>query len=87
MATKQGKETSEPIKFNKGLPQGDALCPTIYDMPYHRGVATSTQSVCCIGGEDEKSRKRINEVQGEAVERKEMLSEAEEEGCFGPEHK
>ena len=30
--TRTGWETSEPIKFNKGLPQGDALCPTVHRM-------------------------------------------------------
>ena len=28
--TKQGRETSEPITFCKGLPQGDALCPMLF---------------------------------------------------------
>ena len=28
--TKQGGETSEPIRFLKGLPQGDALCPRLF---------------------------------------------------------
>ena len=28
MKTKQVSETSELIRFKKGLPQGDALCPT-----------------------------------------------------------
>ena len=28
--TKQGRETSGPIKFHKGLPQGDALCPRLF---------------------------------------------------------
>ena len=28
--TKQGRETSEPIRFLKGLPQGDALCPRFF---------------------------------------------------------
>ena len=28
--TKQGRETSEPIRFLKGLPQGDALCPRLF---------------------------------------------------------
>lgn len=30
MTTKQGKETSEPIKFNKSLPQGDSLCTKLF---------------------------------------------------------
>ena len=30
VTTKQPKETSEPIKFNKDLPQGDALCPKLF---------------------------------------------------------
>ena len=28
--TKQGRETSESIRFLKGLPQGDALCPRLF---------------------------------------------------------
>ena len=28
--TKQGRETSGPINFHKGLPQGDALCPRLF---------------------------------------------------------
>ena len=28
--TKQGRETSEPIRFLKGLPQGDAFCPRLF---------------------------------------------------------
>ena len=28
--TKQGRETSGPIRFTKGLPQGDALCPRLF---------------------------------------------------------
>ena len=28
--TKQGRETSEPIRFLKDLPQGDALCPRLF---------------------------------------------------------
>ena len=28
--TRKGWETSEPIRFNKGLPQGDALCPRLF---------------------------------------------------------
>ena len=28
--TKQGRKTSGPIKFHKGLPQGDALCPRLF---------------------------------------------------------
>ena len=28
--TKQGRETSEPIRFLKGLPQGDALCLRLF---------------------------------------------------------
>ena len=28
--TKQGSEISEVINFNKGLPQGDALCPRLF---------------------------------------------------------
>ena len=28
--TKQGRETSEPIRFLKGLPQGVALCPRLF---------------------------------------------------------
>ena len=28
--TKQGRETSGPIKFRKGLPKGDALCPRLF---------------------------------------------------------
>ena len=28
--TKQGRETSEPIRFLKGLPQGDVLCPRLF---------------------------------------------------------
>ena len=27
MTTRQGRETSEPIRFNKGLQPGDTLCP------------------------------------------------------------
>ena len=30
VTTKQGRETSELIKLNKGLPQGDALCPRLF---------------------------------------------------------
>ena len=30
VTTKQGRETSDLIKFNKGLPQGDALCPRLF---------------------------------------------------------
>ena len=30
VVTRIGKETSEPIRFNKGLPQGDALCPRLF---------------------------------------------------------
>ena len=29
-AKRKGVEISEPIKFNKGLPQGDALCPRLF---------------------------------------------------------
>ena len=32
VVTRKGKETSEPIRFNKGLPQGDALCPRLFAM-------------------------------------------------------
>ena len=28
--TNPGRETSEPISFLKGLPQGDALCPRLF---------------------------------------------------------
>ena len=28
--TKQGRETSGPIRFTKGLRQGDALCPHLF---------------------------------------------------------
>ena len=28
--TRIGRQTSERIKFNKGLPQGDALCPRLF---------------------------------------------------------
>ena len=27
--TKQGRQISEPVRFLKGLPQGDALCPRL----------------------------------------------------------
>ena len=30
--TKKGVETSEIIYFNKGLPQGDALCPRLFTL-------------------------------------------------------
>ena len=30
--TKQGQETSEVIYFNKGLPQGDVLCPKLFTL-------------------------------------------------------
>ena len=30
VTTKQGRETSDLIKFNKGLPQWDALCPRLF---------------------------------------------------------
>ena len=30
VTTKQGRETSDLIKFNKGLPEGDALCPRLF---------------------------------------------------------
>ena len=30
VTTKQGRETSDLIKFNMGLPQGDALCPRLF---------------------------------------------------------
>ena len=30
VTTKQGRETSNLIKFNMGLPQGDALCPRLF---------------------------------------------------------
>ena len=30
--TKQGRETSGPIRFTKGLPQGDALCPRLFTL-------------------------------------------------------
>ena len=30
--TKQGCESSEIIHFNKGLPQGDSLCPTLFTL-------------------------------------------------------
>ena len=30
--TKQGRERSEPIRFLKGLPQGDALCPRLFTL-------------------------------------------------------
>ena len=30
--TKRGKEFSQPICFNKGLPQGDALCPRLFTL-------------------------------------------------------
>ena len=30
--TKQGVEMSEHIRFNKGLPQGDALCPCLFTL-------------------------------------------------------
>ena len=30
VTTKQGRETSEPIWFVKGLPKGDALCPRLF---------------------------------------------------------
>lgn len=30
--TKQGDETSEVIRFNKGLPQGDGLCPRLFTL-------------------------------------------------------
>ena len=30
VTTKQGKETSESIKFNKGLPPCNALCPKLF---------------------------------------------------------
>ena len=32
MATKQGNETSSTIRFNKGLPQGDKLCPCLFTL-------------------------------------------------------
>ena len=32
VVTRNGKETSEPIRFNKGLPQGDVLCPRLFTM-------------------------------------------------------
>ncbi|PFX28822.1 Retrovirus-related Pol polyprotein from type-1 retrotransposable element R2 [Stylophora pistillata] len=28
--TREGRQTSERIKFNRGLPQGDALCPRLF---------------------------------------------------------
>ena len=30
--TKKGSETSGPIRFTKGLPQGDALCPLLFTL-------------------------------------------------------
>ena len=30
VTTKQGRETSDLIKFNKGLPKGDAFCPRLF---------------------------------------------------------
>ena len=30
--TRQGDEVSEMIKFNEGLPQGDALCPRLFTL-------------------------------------------------------
>ena len=30
--TKQGREVSEPIRFLKGLPQDDALCPRLFSV-------------------------------------------------------
>ena len=30
--TKQSRETSEIIRFKKGLPQGDALCPALFTL-------------------------------------------------------
>ena len=30
--TKEGYETSDVIRFNKGLPQGDALCPRLFTL-------------------------------------------------------
>ena len=30
VSTRKGWESSEPIRFNKGLPQGDALCPRLF---------------------------------------------------------
>ena len=30
VVTKKGKETSEPIRFNKEWAQGDALCPRLF---------------------------------------------------------
>ena len=30
--TRRGREKSEMIKFNRGLPQGDALCPRLFTL-------------------------------------------------------
>jgi len=30
IVTRKGRESFEPIRFNKGLPQGDALYPRLY---------------------------------------------------------
>ena len=32
--TRKGKETSEPIRYNKGLPQGNALCPRLFTIAW-----------------------------------------------------
>ena len=32
LETKQGRETSEILRFKKGLPRGDALCPALFTL-------------------------------------------------------
>ena len=111
VTTKQERETSDLIKFNKGLPQVDTLCPRLFticlnpvawQLKASEGYKLSKpisakitdllyiddlKMICCVGDEDDQSaesHKRINEVHGHAVERKEMRSDTHEEGRLGP---
>ena len=114
VTTKQGRETSDLIKFNKGLPQGDALCPRLFTICLNpvawqlkasegyklsKPISAKITDLLYIddlkvfaasADEDDQSaesHKRINEVHGHAMERKEMRSDTHEEGCLGPDYK
>lgn len=82
MTTKQGKETSEPIKFNKGLPQGDTLCPTIYDMPYHRGVATQLKVFAASVEKMKKAAKESMKCRGKQWNEKKCSVKQKKRGAL-----
>ena len=114
VTTKQGRETSDLIKFNKGLPQGNALCPRLFTICLNpvawqlkasegyklsKPISAKITDLLYIddlkvfaasADEDDQSaesHKRINEVHGHAVERKEMRSDTHEEGRLEPDYK